>query len=266
MRRRGKTAIIIIVVVLFVFTFYCSKDEDETKGKIAAKKKKPLPITPEIAEVAIDPPEPISTDFIRAMPVLKHAKMRFVTYSYQWYVNGEPVPDGNKKLLDKKHFKKGDLVYCRVKAARGKYVSKTGESDEIEIGNAPPVIHSTPVSPFRVPGQFNYAIKASDPDGDALTYRLVSPQEHDIFINPDTGEIEWYISQVPRDLETSAEDVSPQPEDEEITTPAPKPKPKEKAPQLSPFIRIIFEVSDIDGAGTTSSINLNLSKGTEQPE
>lgn len=265
MRRRGKTAIIIILTVLFVFTFYCSKDEDETKGK-AAKKKKPLPITPEIAKVAIDPPEPISTDFVRAVPVLKHAKMRFVTYSYQWYINGEPVPDGNKRLLDKKHPKKGDTVYCRVKAARGKYESKTAESDEIEIGNAPPVIHSTPVSPFRVPGEFTYNIKASDPDGDTLTYRLVSPQEQNIFINPDTGELEWYISQVPKDLVTSGEEVSPRPEDEEITTPAPKPKPKKKAPQLSPFIKIVFEVSDSSGASATSSINLNLSKGTEEPE
>lgn len=266
----GKTAIIVIIALLICFTFYCSKDEDETKGKIAAKKKKPLPVTPEIAKVEIDPPKPVSTDFIRAVPVLKHTGMRFVTYSYQWYVNGEPVPDSNKRLLAKTHFKKGDEVYCRVKAVRGKYESKVVESDEIKIGNAPPIVHSTPVSPFRVPGEFHYAIKASDPDGDALTYRLVSPQEHDIFINPDTGELEWYISKVPGDPAAGRDEVSPQPEDEETAAQREmeersEAKPTAK-PGLSPFVRIIFEVRDSGGATVTSSINLNLSKGTEDPK
>lgn len=267
MRRMGKTTIIVMIAVLICFTFYCSKDEDETKGKITAKKKKPLPITPEIAKVEIDPPKPVSTDFIRAVPVLKHAGMRFVTYSYQWYVNGEPVPDGNKRLLDKKRFKKGDEVYCRVKATRGKYQSKAVESDEIEIGNAPPQVHSTPVSPFRVPGEFHHAIQASDPDGDALTYRLVSPREHDIFINPDTGELQWYISKVPDDLAADRAEVSPRPEDEETAAQQESSKAKPTAkPQLSPFVRIIFEVRDSGGATVTSSINLNLSKGAEEPE
>ena len=270
MRRMGKTAVIVMIALLICFTFYCSKDKDETTGKARVKKKKPVPITPEIARVEIDPPKPISTDFIRAVPVLKHAGMRFVTYSYQWYVNGEPVPGGNKRLLAKTHFKKGDEVYCRVKAARGKYESEVEESDEIKIGNAPPMVHSTPVSPFRVPGEFHHAIRASDPDGDALTYRLVSPQEHDIFINPDTGELEWYISKVPGDPGADRAEVSPRPEDEGTaaqreTEGSSKTKPTVK-PQLSPFVSIIFEVRDSGGATATSSIDLNLSKGTEEPK
>ncbi|MCP5107966.1 MAG: hypothetical protein GY950_31545 [bacterium] len=254
----------LVVMLLVSFTFHCSKDEDKAAAK-KVQKKKPLPLKPEIAKVEIDPAAPISTSFVRAVPVLKHARMRFVNYSYQWYVNDQEVPEGNRKLLDKKHFRKGDTIYCRVKAARGKYESEELDSEDVEIGNAPPTINVSTVSAFNVPGEFRYTIRATDPDEDGLSYRLLEPLDRGIALDANTGDILWYIDRVPEDLEAGESDSNTRPEDEsgEVRK---KPEPKPKENKLSSFVKIVFEVSDTDGAAAVASINLNLAKGSEQPE
>jgi hypothetical protein len=242
-----------------------------------AEKPAPLPLKPEIAKVEIDPPAPTSSDFIRAEPVLKHPKMRFVNYTYRWFVNNEAVVDGDKKLLDKTQFKKGDSVYCLVKAVRGRYRSEEVESDEIVIGNSPPVINLAPVSAFEIPGEFRYRINAVDPDGDALSYTLLEPQNREIFLDPETGTISWNITEQMRDeLEDRFEptgSTSTGGSEEEESAPASSTEESEKrtAPakieeKPTPYVKIIFQVTDADGLAATASITVNLLEGREIAE
>lgn len=260
MSRVGK---LLIIFVLLSVTFFCSKSEEKKEEKV---RKVPTSIHPEITKIEIDPAAPTSSDFIRALPKLKYGQPRYVTFSYLWFVNGESIPNFNKQLLDKKYYNKGDTVYCRVKATRGKLKSKEVKSRKIKIANSPPIINYSEIGSFEVPGEFRYTIDATDPDGDNLVYRLLAPLDRGIVIDAGTGVIEWYIDDVTEDQESEplalAEDEEEEPAQERDSQASADQK-KEKPSSL---IKIVFEVRDNDGAAVTSSIHLNLKKGAEEAE
>ncbi len=276
MRPIGKPAVIAVIIavtLLAAVTFSCSKDDKKTDVEKAAKPK-PLPVKPDIVKVEIDPPEPTSSDFIRAIPVLKHPKMRFVKYTYRWFVNNEAVVDGDKKLLDKEAYKKDDTVYCLVKAVRGRYRSEEVESEKTVIGNSPPIINLTPIPSFEVPGEFRYQVTAVDPDDDDLNYTLLEPQNSEIYLDPETGTISWNITEQMRDeLENRDEPIASGSSEEEEGASEPsasegekRPEPAQKEEKPTPYVKIVFQVSDSDGLSTTASITINLLKGREIAE
>lgn len=263
----GIIGIIIVLVLLGVF-FTGNKDKQKKINidiTAKAKEKPPLPTKPEMTDVQLEPNKPTSMDFIHALPILKYADMKYVNYSYQWFVNGDVVSDVDVKenVLDRKYFKKGDNIYCRVKAVRGKVEAGPIESDSVKIGNAPPILNFITVKPFDVPGEFRYNIKATDPDGDPLTYRLLAPLDQGITIDEKTGLIKWYISEAP--VSESLDQSAYIPENEGASA-AERPKEPEKDPSAIPSsISIVYEVSDNEDASVKGSINLNLTSkgGTE---
>lgn len=260
-----RVVLVIIAVLVVIFAAILIMRSGEQPGeqkKIVPKVEQESAdlFVPELERVDIDPPAPISTDFIRAVPVLKNPRLKFVKYTYQWYVNGSEVADSDKKLLPKGNYKKGDSVACRVQAVRGQYKSGEVKSSSVDVGNAPPEIQSQAVPSFQVPGEFRYKIKAKDPDGDVLSYRLLSPQDLDIALDPDTGEIQWYIDSVPKDIPES-KPLSPSDEGSGASTP--KSTDNEQQQKLSPVVQIVFEIQDSEGAAVTGGISLNLSTGRE---
>lgn len=263
------SGIILVMLILAAIFFWPGDRERVIKtagGEIIVKERPPLPTKPEIKEVLLSPNTPTSQDFIQAQPVLKHSDMKFVKYSYQWYVNGNVVSEVRGNLLDSKHFKKGDSVYCRVEAVRGKIASEPVDSDEIIIGNSPPFLSLTPIPAFDIPGEFRYTIRAEDPDGDSLTYRLLEPQDRGVILDRNTGVIRLYIDAAMADAQ---DEPAPQPEDEEASSSGQsKPEPESALPASPSSIQIVFEVSDSDGASITDSIELNLArgKGKETPK
>ncbi len=56
--------------------------------------------------------------------------------------------------------------------------------------NRPPVITSTPVTEAIIGKTYHYAVLAADPDGDPLTYRLVSGP-HGLQLDPASGQLTW---------------------------------------------------------------------------
>lgn len=256
------SGIILVMLILAVIFFWPGNRDKVIKtalGEIVVKERPPLPTKPEITEVRLTPDNPTSQDFIQAQPVLKHSDMKFVKYSYQWYVNGSVVSGASGNILDNKHFRKGNDVYCQVKAVRGKIASEPIKSDEINIGNSPPSLSLTPIPPFDIPGEFRYTINAEDPDGDPLTYRLLEPQDRSVDIDRKTGVIRWYIDAAMSDPQ---DEPAPQPEDEEASSMGERrPEPKPALPAALNSVQIVFEVSDSDGAAITDSIELNLARG-----
>jgi hypothetical protein len=246
---------------MLMVAIFCSKSEEEKKKQEIGHKIDS--VKPKITNVLIDPKEPIASSYIRAIPKLKNpAGAPYVKFSFQWYVNGDPVPGANSQKLEEKNLKKGDTIYCRVTASRGKFASKEVKSDKVSIGNSPPVINYTEVQPFKVPGQFRYHIKAVDPDGDKLTYRLLTPSDQDIYIDPETGEIQWYIAQAPTAPGAAGEEKDYRSVGGEEETAG---ESEEKKPGPPPtIVKIVFEVLDSDGAKAQSSISLDLAKGGEK--
>lgn len=262
---------VIVVMLILAAIFFWPTDRDKVikiaGEEVVVKEKPPLPTKPEITGVQLTPGAPTSQDVIHAQPFLKHSDMKFVKYSYRWYVNGEFVPDAKGNILVNKYFKKGDNIYCRIKAVRGNIASEPVDSDEIRIGNSPPFLNLMPVPPFDIPGEFRYTINAEDPDGDALTYRLLEPRDRDVIIDGKTGMIKLFIDAAAADAQ---DEPAPQPEDEDASASGerrPEPETESTLPAAPNAIRIAFEVSDSDGASVTGSIELILSggKGSEVP-
>ena len=270
----GAVVVTLLLILLIVVVFFHRDDGVKRKSGPDKGKAAPTLANPEIDKVEIDPPAPTSTDFMRAVPVLKNPAVRFVTYNYRWFVNGEAVVGGDKKLLDKENFKKGDTVYCLVKAVRGRYQSKEVESDEIVVGNSPPVIIYVPIANFEIPGEFRYKIVAEDPDGDTLTYTLLEPKDSAIQLDSETGEMSWYINEQMREIFEGKDEIventgTGSSEEEERTSsieskPAPPELVKEEKP--TPYVQIVFQAADPDGATAVGSININLLQGREIPQ
>jgi hypothetical protein len=107
-----KVIVIGMVVVLIGATFFCSKKEEKT-DRYQVKPKRPRSRVPTIAKVEFDPPGPTSSDDIQANAALKDPRMKHVKFQYQWFVNGEKIPGKEDRHLEKQHYKKGDIVYCR---------------------------------------------------------------------------------------------------------------------------------------------------------
>ncbi|MCQ4165883.1 putative Ig domain-containing protein [Tahibacter harae] len=79
----------------------------------------------------------------------------------------------------------------RVKLFRGTEVLHTLYTQVIANPNRPPVITSTAPG-YAVVGQaWSYAVAASDPDGDTLSYALDAPVLAGMSINAQTGVISW---------------------------------------------------------------------------
>ncbi|MFO7813791.1 MAG: putative Ig domain-containing protein, partial [Pelovirga sp.] len=64
--------------------------------------------------------------------------------------------------------------------------------------NAPPIITSEPPEELSETG-FLYQVTATDPDGDALTFRLENAPE-DMQINTSAGLIQWHFDPMPEGI------------------------------------------------------------------
>ncbi|UCH96740.1 MAG: cadherin repeat domain-containing protein [Candidatus Aminicenantes bacterium] len=259
-----------VIVVLLSITFFCSKKEEKTE-QYQVKPRRTRSLEPVITEVKLEPSQPTSTDSLEAIPVLKDTRMKHVKFRYQWFVNERIIREKDNQLLEKQHYKKGDIIYCRVKATRGIYESKVIKSKPIKIKNSGPIIKLVPWENVRPPGRFRYTINASDPDNDPLTYQLVSPLDVGIDINPETGEILWDIPEIPEpepiDTRTSiSEGEGATRWDNEESAGSKSVPENQKYRTLYPVVKIVFEVRDSDGEAVVSSIRLDLTSTSGRPQ
>ena len=151
----------------------------------------------QILQIAFVPAHPVSSDDLRVFPAVTEGALDDIDYQYQWVVNNNPVADVDGDQLTHDHFRKKDLVYCRVKAVQRGTNRESAwiKSNLVGIGNSPPSITPLPVGNFTVPGVFRYRIEANDYDQDELTYELLSPLDAGIRLDPRTGRLEWGIDE-----------------------------------------------------------------------
>jgi len=110
-----------------------------------------------------------------------------VTVSYEWTKNGEPA--GNSKRIEAP-LKRGDKVSVKITPFDGEAYGRSGFLDR-EIINLPPMIIED--KKFNFDGKiYTYQIKATDPDGDTLTYSLKSAPAG-MTIDPSKGLIKWNV-------------------------------------------------------------------------
>ena len=101
-----------------------------------------------------------------------------------------------------------------------------------------------------------YQIEATDPDGDELEYKLVSPLDMGIDLDAKSGLISWTINNDILSLIEAKKSAN-----EEIS----EPDTSEREPSNSMTIDIHFQVSDGDGGLEVRKIMLEYLKIKEKP-
>jgi hypothetical protein len=128
---------------------------------------------PGVTDVRIEPRAPTSGSTIRAIVQGQDADQDVLKYQYKWYVNDLPAA-GEGESLVLKGVKKGSWVYVSATPNDGYADGAWKESPRHQVVNGPPVVRNQ--SPATIPPSrtLTHAIVAEDPDGDPLTYTLVS--------------------------------------------------------------------------------------------
>src|SRR5207249_7059427 len=93
---------------------------------------------------------------------------------------------------DTTSFTRGDTIVVQVTPHDSAGPGKARFAEQITIGNSPPKITSTPPTTISQ-GRYEYAVTASDAEGDPLTYTLETAPAG-MTIDKGTGRIEWRVT------------------------------------------------------------------------
>jgi hypothetical protein len=110
-------------------------------------------------------------------------------FEYRWFVNGKES-DVNGEFFKVGDLARGDRLEVEVRASDGRVSSGPARSGEVEVGNSPPTIVSVPPR-VDARGQFRYAIRAEDPDGDRRFRFSLRQAPKGMQIDDVSGIVRW---------------------------------------------------------------------------
>lgn len=128
---------------------------------------------PGVIDVRLEPQAPTAGSTVRAITQALDPDGDPVTLKYRWYVNDAVVP-GEGESLTLKGVKKGSWIHVTVTPNDGAADGAWKESPRYQVVNAPPVVNNAAPTSMPVSRLLTHTIVAEDPDGDPLTYALVS--------------------------------------------------------------------------------------------
>jgi hypothetical protein len=144
--------------------------------------------------IANTPPVTTSVDFqpeviyrgisITALPAATDADGDEVQFQYQWSLNGQDLPEGGPVLRGDR-FSRGDRISLTVTPYDSEEQGRPYPTMPIVVPNGPPRFTSPPAADVRSMS-YEYRATAEDPDGDPLTYTLVSGPSG-MSIDPQSG-------------------------------------------------------------------------------
>jgi hypothetical protein len=197
-----KKAFVLLFLTIAALSF-CSKGKESSpapqpvswheKNEPREAQAAPEPSPLLIASVVLSPEAPTVLDDVSAAAEPADPEVPGLDFRYQWFVNGRPVEEIDGEKLDKKYFKKGAWIYCRAQAVSGEESGDWFNSDTIRVLNSLPTLRLGPVGAVSVPGDLQYRAAASDPDGDELTFEVLSPQEPGLAMDARTGLLSWKL-------------------------------------------------------------------------
>ncbi len=146
---------------------------------------------PKITTINVIPNTPVVGDQIRVEVQTYDREGDEVTLDYQWFKDDTLIAEGSNVLTLSNDFSRGDKIILKVTPSDGKTKGFPLEM-VITISNAIPQIKDSSET-FRFDGRsYSYQIKATDPDGDTLSYSLKSAPPG-MTINTNTGLIQWNV-------------------------------------------------------------------------
>jgi len=191
----------------------------DARGAVgAAFRTEPIAVenTPPVAtRVTIEPAAAKPGDVLRAVIGGSDPDGDSVTYLIEWWRNGASLgkpakPEGKEqeqRTLATEGFVRGDLIVAGVTPYDAAGPGRFLVSEPLVLLNRAPIITSTPTGPTPQ-GLFEYALTATDPDNDPLTYKLETAPPG-MTIDAGTGKISWQMSSKlkgPQQIRVSVDD------------------------------------------------------------
>jgi hypothetical protein len=151
---------------------------------------------PVVTRVAVEPATAKPGDVLHAVVEGSDLDGDPVKYVFEWWRNGAslgaPAKDQEQRTQATEGFKRGDLIVVGVTPYDAAGAGRFLVSEPIALLNRAPAITSSPSGP-TAQGSFEYVVTATDPDGDALTYRLETAPAG-MTIESGTGRITWQMT------------------------------------------------------------------------
>jgi hypothetical protein len=144
---------------------------------------------PIISSLSVSPEPGIPGDKLEARAEATDPDADPIDLSFRWWRNGAVVKEGDDPTLDTSGFLVKDMVLVEVTPRDRKAAGKAVKSGPLFASNGPPAITSTPSVP-TAGTQFEYMVKAVDPEGDPVSYRLETAPPG-MVIDEETGHIHW---------------------------------------------------------------------------
>lgn len=149
---------------------------------------------PKVTGISATPKQLYGGLDVEVAPVAEDPDGDAVEFRYQWLINGEEDPLLTEAKLPGNRFGKGDKIQVRI-------IPNDGESDGpaylsfvMPISDTPPKIVSRPPQAFTA-FEYRYQVKAQDPDGDKLTFKLEKAPQG-MTVDPATGLVVWPLTGV----------------------------------------------------------------------
>lgn len=114
-----------------------------------------------------------------------------IDLAYRWLRNDVVVKEGEEAFFETTGLAPRDKVVVEVTARDSQAAGIVLRSDVVTLGNTLPRIVSTPPVSATL-DRYEYAVRATDPDGDRLTYELETAPAG-MTIEPGSGQITWVI-------------------------------------------------------------------------
>ncbi len=152
-----------------------------------ATSDEPLNRPPEISKIGFVPDRFMPGDLLGVDVSGDDPDGDEVTFTIDWTVNGSDTAEGPRCSIP---LRRGDKVTVRITPYDG---TDHGQSIKLEreIMNFPPQIQADEGSYFDGT-TFQYQVRATDPDGDTLTYSLQSAPPGMTIVST-TGQIKWLV-------------------------------------------------------------------------
>lgn len=208
-----------LILVLVVFIFYGCKGKEDTQPTlqpsvkaqeeewITSEADEPLeeiseemtldvsdivPNTaPRITVLNVYPQNPVAGDTLKIDVKAYDKEGDTVNFIYTWFKNDEELDETSDVLLITEDFKRGDKISVKIVPDDGE---RKGTPVElfVFIANSSPVIKPSAETLSFDGSVYSYQVRATDRDGDTLTYSLKSAPPG-MTINQENGQIRWNV-------------------------------------------------------------------------
>lgn len=149
---------------------------------------------PKVTGVAMSPEEWRSATAVEVVPAAEDVDGDPVDFRYQWSINGEVDSFLSEAVLPAERNRRGDRIEVLITPFDGKVEGVVFRGVVGAVTGSAPTIVSKPPAKFEAM-EYNYQVKAEDPDKDQLTFVLDNPPQG-MAIDPTTGRLSWPLAGV----------------------------------------------------------------------